>query len=109
MRALKVLWPQPSFLADLCQSGGSASYSRREEEPERLREFVAALDHVSEDLKGDNFHFANGFAFIGAVGHNTREVRHGGEDAAILFPLDFDADGLNGHHCNFSILGRRWD
>jgi hypothetical protein len=68
------------------------------EVPERLGDVLAAVDHVSQHLKGNRLHFSNRLFFASAIGHHAREVRHGSQETAIFLSFRFDADWLDLDH-----------
>lgn len=80
-----------------------ATRSRGEEHFQRLRNFLPALDHISQYLKRDRLHLAHGFLFAGSVRHRTRKIRYGSQDSTILLPFQFYSNWLNLNHVTLIV------
>jgi hypothetical protein len=72
--------------------------SRGKEDLKWLWDFLATLDHVSQNLKGDRLHLSHRVFLGGTVGHYAGKVRYGCQDSAILLLFNFDPDWLNLNH-----------
>ena len=74
----------------MCSSG--------KEDFQRRRNFLAALDHIRQYLKGYRLYLAYRLFLARAVSHYPWKIRHGRQDPAVRFSFEFDADWLYFNH-----------
>ena len=72
--------------------------SRGKQDFQRFGDFLAALDHVRQYLKGYRFHLAHRLFLAGPISHYPWKVRHGSQYSTVFLSFEFDADWLNLNH-----------